>query len=629
MDVMTTRSLTSERLRGVGLFAIAASSVLLTCGLAASQAAGADRDTAPHETFSNPPGLSAHPVSGSPAAEPFRFQTFISRQVNVGADGADIVGDAANEPSIAVDPTHPNHMVIGWRQFATTTSNFREAGYAYTRDGGLTWTFPGVLEDGVFRSDPVLDCDADGNFYYLGLTMTRPPEAITRTCHLFKSSNGGLTWSPAVFAYGGDKEWMAIDRSDGPGRGHIYSSWNPNYSDFGEGFFTRSVDGGASFEFPIAMPAVPLFGTMVVDDEGMLLIAGKEAAATGDAFSFLRSADARNPLVTPTFTTTTFQMGGVLLNGAAYPPSPNPDGWLGQVWIDIDRSGGPRDGNVYVLCSVDPPDVPGIYADPLDIHFVRSEDGGATWSAPVRVNDDPVGNGAWQWFGTMSVAPNGRIDAVWNDTRNTLLSTYSQLFYAFSNDGGVTWSPNQPCSGIWGSYLGFPSQNKIGDYYDTHSDLVGVDVAWAATFNGGQDIYYLRIGDHDCNGNGIGDPADIGNHTSADDNLNGIPDECEDTPADVAVLIPDAPPGVRCVPNPFNPATTITFELHRPRHIILSVHDAAGRRLATLLDEDRPAGIGTAIWNAAGQASGVYFVRLETAGVTRLTKVVLLKWAIA
>jgi len=48
----------------------------------------------------------------------------------------------------------------------------------------------------------------------------------------------------------------------------------------------------------------------------------------------------------------------------------------------------------------------------------------------------------WHWFGTFSVAPNGRLDAVWYDTRNAANNTDSQLFYSFSTDAGVTWSPN-------------------------------------------------------------------------------------------------------------------------------------------------------------------------------------------
>jgi hypothetical protein len=53
---------------------------------------------------------------------------FTSVQANVDAGGANIPGDAANEPSIAVDPNDPDKMAIGWRQFNTVSSNFRQAG---------------------------------------------------------------------------------------------------------------------------------------------------------------------------------------------------------------------------------------------------------------------------------------------------------------------------------------------------------------------------------------------------------------------------------------------------------------------------------------------------------------------
>ena len=101
-----------------------------------------------------------------------RFGPFTSFQVNVDASGNNIVGDAANEPSITVDPTNLNRMAIGWRQFNSVTSNFRQGGYGYTTDGGTTWKFPGILENNVFRSDPVLGADEAGNFFYLSLRQT-------------------------------------------------------------------------------------------------------------------------------------------------------------------------------------------------------------------------------------------------------------------------------------------------------------------------------------------------------------------------------------------------------------------------------------------------------------------------
>ena len=53
-------------------------------------------------------------------------------------EGNNIVGDAANEPSISVDPTDGNKVAIGWRQFDTHQSDFRQAGYGYTTDAGVT-----------------------------------------------------------------------------------------------------------------------------------------------------------------------------------------------------------------------------------------------------------------------------------------------------------------------------------------------------------------------------------------------------------------------------------------------------------------------------------------------------------
>src|SRR5258705_11190006 len=93
----------------------------------------------------------------------------VTAQVNVNAQLQTILGDAANEPSIAVDPTAPNRIAIGWRQFDSIASNFRQAGRAYSRDGGRSWTNPGVLQPGVFRSDPVLRSGPDGTIYYCSL----------------------------------------------------------------------------------------------------------------------------------------------------------------------------------------------------------------------------------------------------------------------------------------------------------------------------------------------------------------------------------------------------------------------------------------------------------------------------
>jgi hypothetical protein len=166
----------------------------------------------------------------------------------------------------------------------------------------------------------------------------------------------------------------------------------------------------------------------------------------------------------------------------------NPEGLVGQVFLAVDRSGTTTNDNVYMLASVQPTG----FATGSDVMFARSTDGGHTFSAPRRINDDPINHAKWHWFGTLSVAPNGRIDVVWYDSRNAANNTASQLFYSFSTDAGNTWSPNVALSSSFNPFVGYPNQQKIGDYITVVSDNTSANIAYAATFNGEEDIYYVR-----------------------------------------------------------------------------------------------------------------------------------------
>jgi len=427
---------------------------------------------------------------------------FATVQVNVSPSGMNILDDAANEPSLAVDPTAPNRMAIAWRQFDNVSSNFRQAGYAWSVDGGRSWSFDGVLEPGVFRSDPVLDYDSDGTFYYNSLLG---PGFIDTD--VWTSTDGGRTWSDPVPSFGGDKNWIAVDRTRGLGQDNIYEIWKFD--------LTRSTDRGATYQTPIPLPMSLQRGTVTVGPDGEVYVGGQ---ASGSSIGIARSDQMQDPSQPTAFNfTTVVDLGGAYIARDA----PNPGGMPGQVWVDVDHSSTSSRGHVYLLCSVRPS------GDPMDVMIARSRDRGVTWDPPVRVNDDPLGSGRYQWFGTMSVAPNGRIDAVWNDTRASLTATVCELYYAFSTDGGQTWSTNERISVQWNSVIGWPNQNKIGDYYHMVSDNVGAHLAWAATFNGEQDVYYTRIGDYDCNGNGVGDTQDLASGAADDCNTNGIPDSCE------------------------------------------------------------------------------------------------------
>jgi hypothetical protein len=399
-----------------------------------------------------------------------------SFQVNVGPLGQNIVGDAANEPSLCIDPNNPKLIAIGWRQFDNTNSNFRQSGVAYSTNGGLSWTFPGSVEAGTFRSDPVLASDANGIFYYLGIS-----NANTFNCDLFRSTNRGATWQRIGDAQGGDKEWMAIDTTTSPGRGNIYQLWqtvnsfgnNPNF------MFTRSTNGGATWMTPIGIPHAPIFGTMDIGPNGEVYMIG----AASSQFWVNRSSNVTNAAVTPSFDlTVSVNLGGNQAMGGI-----NPAGLLSQASVVVDRSTNATRGNVYVLCSTV------ASSNTCDVFFARSTNRGATFSAPIRIND--FGPNSYHWMGAVGVAPNGRIDVFWYDTRSNPNNQFSELYYSSSSDGGLTWTPNRVVSAPFDPSLGYPQQNKMGDYMGVVSLNDATYVAYSATFNAEEDIYFLRIPD--------------------------------------------------------------------------------------------------------------------------------------
>jgi hypothetical protein len=403
--------------------------------------------------------------------------SFTSYQVNVDSNGQNITGDAANEPSIAVDPTDHTKMTIGWRQFDSVSSNFRQAGWAFTDNAGVSWTFPGVLQSGVFRSDPVLAANDVGNFFYLSLLQNYFDD-------MWRSVDSGQSWFRLGPATGGDKQWFTIDNTNSAGHGFQYQAWSTDGNNFNGKQFSRSTNGGSTWMTPIFLPNTPRWGTLDVDAGGNLFIGGVNLN-TNQIWS-LRSSNAQNAFVTPTFD----RVIPVSLGGTVGFSAPiNPEGLVGQIFVAADRTGSATNNYIYMMASVQPfgPNAGS------DVMFTRSTDGGQSYEPPRRINDDPVNPSKWHWFGTLSVAPNGRIDSVWLDTRNASNNTDSQLFYSYSRDGGTTWSPNVAVSEPFDPYVGYPNQSKLGDYLTIVSNSDGGNVAYAATFNGEEDIYYVRV----------------------------------------------------------------------------------------------------------------------------------------
>jgi hypothetical protein len=301
---------------------------------------------------------------------------------------------------------------------------------------------------------------------------------------MWRSINGGQSWTRLAPATGGDKQWFTIDTTNSSGHGFQYQCWSIAGNNYGGRQFTRSIDGGFTWMDPINIPNSPAWGTLDVDADGNLFIGGVNLNTGG--IWCVRSTNAKNGAVIPSFDrVTAINLGGFIASGESI----NPEGILGQVFLAADRSGTSTNNNVYMLASVKA----SAASTGSDVMFVRSTNGGQTFGAPRRINDDQGNSSLWHWFATMSVAPNGRIDAVWLDTRNSGNNFDSQLFYSYSMDGGDTWSPNVAVSDLFDPSVGYPNQNKMGDYITMVSDNGGGNVAYAATFNSEEDIYYVRV----------------------------------------------------------------------------------------------------------------------------------------
>jgi hypothetical protein len=83
--------------------------------------------------------------------------------------------------------------------------------------------------------------------------------------------------------------------------------------------------------------------------------------------------------------------------------------------------------------------------------------------------------------------------------------------------------------------------------------------------------------------------------------------------------------GEQNYPNPFNPSTTISWQLPVDAFVSLKVYDVLGNEVASLVNEEKPAGIYEVEFDASTLSSGTYFYRLEAGSFVQTRKMILLK----
>jgi hypothetical protein len=493
-------------------------------------------------------------------------------------------GNPQNETSIAADPQNPMNLLGGTNDYRFGDS---DAGVAYSFDGGATWTASTL--DGIDSSfgkyttqgDPALAAYIDFN-----------RDDDQNRLAVATSWDGGVTWPQLgviVDHTGGgshdfeDKEYIAVDNTGGRFDGNIYVSWSRFFAS-GDSriFFSRSIDGGATFSTPMpisdgtgvqgSVPAVGPSGHVYVvwmQENSLRLDKSTDGGVTWGSDVFVSSID---HLPSP-------------LPGADFRVNSFPT-------IAVDRPFGSLQDLVYVAWADE-----SVGGQGPDVLFRRSVDGGRTWSPSIRVSDDT--NESFQWFPWMSVDPDGSIDVVFSDRRENPNSPRYHTYLARSTDYGVSFGANTRLSDTVSdaTYDGFGGL-FIGDYNGLVSTSLGARPFWTDT----------RPSNGDAEG-----------YTDLDD-IVGVGDD--GAASDPLALLAG--------PNPFATRTSIRFELADAGPARITLFNTAGRRVWELSRPAWSAGPHAVTWGGRDDAgaelpSGIYVYRIEAGSVRAERKLALIR----
>ena len=313
---------------------------------------------------------------------------------NVGATGT--VFFTQSETAIAA---FGNTVVVGFNDSGSNAGGTNKfTGFARSTNGGVAFTDGGTLptNPGGDAGDPVLARNnTTGRLYFATLGFT------VGTIQVFRSDDDGATWMlPVNGTPGGsseDKEWMTVDNFAGPGNGNVYLVSRRFGAPAGIYFF-RSTDHGATFG--------PNLGTLIVPgSQGAFVAVGPDHSVyafwyAGTTLQMRKSID-QGLTFAPPVTVASGLVGGtngdLALTGTRQ-GTMTPSGFRSNQFPHAAVN--PVTGNIYVTYDTNPAGV-----DKADIFVVQSTDGGTTWGAPVRVNDDATTTDQWQ--PTLAVTPDG------------------------------------------------------------------------------------------------------------------------------------------------------------------------------------------------------------------------------
>lgn len=351
---------------------------------------------------------------------------------------------AQSETTIALDSSNAMKGLTASNDLTATAIAYQ------TSDGGRTWSDAGVGLTS-FCYDPWLDYNATGDAFY----AYECSAGATQQWIAYRKA-GTTNWVKTLLNAGSfpDRDMVAVDtHPSSPGYGRVYVSYD-DANQSNAAFVNYSPDGfGNWVKSPKINDSSRTIGNNVTTNSSGILTAAWEDFDGGKLWSD-RSLNGGAAWGTDHLLT------DLRINTTGFfifiPPQPQ-RGVLPMPFLATAPDATTFSGRIYATYM----DKAVATAD-TDVFVRFSDDGGVTWSAEAKVNDDTVN--AYQFHPNIDVAPDGTVAVSFYDTRGDLTDRKTDRFVAFSTNGGVTWSTNLKVTTAMSDESGFGDPNDYGDY---------------------------------------------------------------------------------------------------------------------------------------------------------------------